>query len=223
MFTPDLLWTIAGILLTLMIFSYIAGDNALFRFAAYLFVGVSAGYVFLTLLLDVLVPRLILPLLTGSALERVLGIVPLVLSILLLARLFPRIAVAGNVPMAFLVGAGAAIAVGGALLGTLFPQVLGTINLFDLRNSDGPGLQLIDGLFILVGAASTLLYFYFGARQQPNQPAQRNPVIERFAEVGKVFIGITLGALFAGVYSAALAALIERVSSITNFIRMFTG
>jgi uncharacterized membrane protein len=48
-------------------------------------------------------------------------------------------------------------------------------------------------------------------------------LIELFAWVGRIFIGITLGAVFAGVYSAALAALIERFSSLVNFITSFLG
>ena len=33
-----------GLILTLMIFSYLIGDNPLFRIAVYLFIGVSSGY-----------------------------------------------------------------------------------------------------------------------------------------------------------------------------------
>jgi hypothetical protein len=33
-----------GLVLTLMIFSYLLGDNPLFRFAIYLFIGVASGY-----------------------------------------------------------------------------------------------------------------------------------------------------------------------------------
>jgi hypothetical protein len=40
----DLIWTIVGFILTLMVFSYLFGDNPLFRLVTYLFVGVSAGF-----------------------------------------------------------------------------------------------------------------------------------------------------------------------------------
>jgi len=36
----DILWTVVGFLLTLLILSFIFGDNPLFRIASYLFVGV---------------------------------------------------------------------------------------------------------------------------------------------------------------------------------------
>jgi energy-converting hydrogenase Eha subunit A len=38
------------------------------------------------------------------------------------------------------------------------------------------------------------------------------------AVVGQVFIAITLGTLFAGVFSAALTALVDRIQSIVIFI-----
>jgi hypothetical protein len=43
------------------------------------------------------------------------------------------------------------------------------------------------------------------------------------AWVGRIFIAITLGVLFAGVYMSALTAMIERLSFILNFIRQLVG
>jgi len=40
---------------------------------------------------------------------------------------------------------------------------------------------------------------------------------------GRVFIAITFGVLFAGVYMAALTAMLERLSSIINFVKPFLG
>jgi hypothetical protein len=67
------------------------------------------------------------------------------------------------------------------------------------------------------------MFFYFGAKVRPNLPPQRSRLVEVLAQIGQIFIGITLGALFAGVYSAALAALIERVSTIWTFIKPLLG
>lgn len=223
----DFIWTAVGFLLTLMVLSYIFGDNVLFRLATYLFVGASAGYVALILVVQVLVPKLFMPLLTGSPQERIIALVPLILGILLLLKVFPRLARLGNISMAYLVGVSAAVMVGGVVIGSLLPQVTATINLFDLRagaaSGTDPALQLVDAVFILVGTITTLMFFYFGAKAKPNQPPQRSKWVETLAKIGQVFIGITLGALFAGVYSAALAALIERVATLWNFINQFLG
>jgi hypothetical protein len=43
------------------------------------------------------------------------------------------------------------------------------------------------------------------------------------AWVGRIFIGITLGVVFAGVYAAALTAMIDRVSSLVVFIKTLFG
>jgi len=62
----ELMWTITGLILTLMIFSYLFGDNLLFRIATYIFVGVASGYVVTMVVYQVILPRLIWPLLKGD-------------------------------------------------------------------------------------------------------------------------------------------------------------
>lgn len=215
-------WT--GFALTVMVFLYLfLGDNALFRVVAYTFVGVAAGYVAVVILFQVIIPRLIVPLLSGQ----LMVLVPLLLGLLLLFKLSPRLSFIGTWSMAVLVGVGAAVAVGGAIFGTLFGQVTGTINLFpklaDLGqvSLDAWSGQLIEGLFMLVGTVTTLAYFQFGAANRPNQPVQRSRLVESLSTIGQVFIGITLGATFAGVYVASLAAFIERISAMINVIAGF--
>jgi energy-converting hydrogenase Eha subunit A len=46
-------------------------------------------------------------------------------------------------------------------------------------------------------------------------------LIEVMAWIGRIFIGITLGAVFAGLFSAALTAFIERIDSLIIFIGSF--
>ncbi len=70
----DLVTGIISFLLTLMILSYLIGDNPLFRVAVYIFVGVSAGYAAAVAWWQVLFPRLMLPLLTGGFFERLLAL-----------------------------------------------------------------------------------------------------------------------------------------------------
>ena len=220
----DLLGGFVGLWLTLLVFSYLLGDNVLFRVAIHIFIGVAAGFSAVVAFYNVILPQLILPLLGGSQGERLLLLVPLVLSILLLAKISPRMARWGNVSMAYLVGVGAAVAIGGALLGTLFPQVEATINLFDLQFGQESGssifFQFVNGSIVLVGALTTLAYFHFGISAKSNQPSQRPAWIEWLAQIGKVFIAIAFGVLFAGVYSAALMALIERLYFIVDFVRI---
>lgn len=219
----DLIWGVIGFLLTVMVLSFILGDNPAFRLATYLFIGVTAGYVTLIIITQVIYPQLFMPILQGEF----IALIPLALSLLLVLKILPPFARVGNVSMAYLVGAGAAIMVGGAVLGTILPQIAGTANLFNLnattQNQASPTGQLLDALLVVIGLIATLVFFSFGARSRPGQAPKRSPFIEAIAHIGQIFIGITLGALFAGVYSSALMALIERVSSMWNLIHLLFG
>jgi len=213
---------IAGIsfLFTLMILSYLVGDNPLFRVAIYIFVGVSAGYAASVAWQNILWPKLFKPLIFGSNPQRLLLLVPLVLGILLLAKVSPRTARLGSPAMAFLVGTGAAVAIGGAVFGTIFPQTLATIQLFDLSNGGSSIEHFFESCVFLVGTVSTLVYFHFGAREI-GAGLQRNRWVNRVSWVGRFFIATTFGVLFAGVYAAAMTALIERIFSIWSFLNSF--
>jgi heme/copper-type cytochrome/quinol oxidase subunit 2 len=98
---------------------------------------------------------------------------------------------------------GAAVAVGGGVLGTLIPQVEATI---------------VSNVLVLIGVIGTLAYFHFGATQKADGSVRRNILVNALTWVGRIYIAITFGVLFAGVYMAALTALIERMDSIRSFI-----
>jgi hypothetical protein len=205
----DLIVGVVAFLFTLMIFSYLIGDNPLFRVAVYIFVGVSAGYVAAVAFRQVILPDLLIPFFNDPIQHALLGI-PLILGLLLLTKVSPQLTKWGTPSMAVLVGASAAVAIGGAVTGTLIPQIGATINLFDLRTSTSPATALLNGGFILAGVVTTLVYFHFGAGSAADGSARRWGVIELIAFIGSIFLAVALGVLFAGVYSAALTALIER-------------
>lgn len=225
----DLISGVLSFLFTLLILSYLIGDNPLFRIAVYLFVGITAGYVASVIWWQVLTPRLFSPtipaLLSGSLIERVIIIVPWLGAVFILMKISPRLSKIASITMAFLVGAGAAVIIAGALIGTIIPQVSATINFFDLNIATARNINVAEvignGTIVLVGVVTTLSYFHFGARPQASGNPRRFIVIEIFAFIGKIFIGITLGVIFAGVYAAALTALIERISSLINFFGNF--
>ena len=217
---------VAGLILTLMVFSYLIGDNPLFRAALYIFIGVASGYAATVVWHYVLMPKLFQPLQTGDRNQLLFAIIPLFLCISLLSKLTPRISWIGNFAMAVLVGVGAAAAVGGAVLGTLIPQVQASMDALDFRSA-GSGsealFKLIEGVVMLVGTVFTLGYFQFSAGRAADGTPKRNLIFEGIAWIGRVFISITFGVLFAGVYMAALTAMIERLSSIINFVRQLMG
>ena len=79
----DLIWTLVGFTLTLLIFSYLFGDQPLFRVTTYLFIGVAAGYAAVLILYQIILGRLVYPLMEGS----LITLAPLLLSLLLLLKL----------------------------------------------------------------------------------------------------------------------------------------
>ena len=221
----EIISALVGFLLTVMVFSYLIGDNPLFRIAVYLFIGVSSGYAATVIVYYVLLPRLGL-FQSNDLNQLILAIIPLLFGVSLLAKLSPRISWIGNFAMAVLVGVGAAVAIGGALLGTLMPQVGSAINTFDVSAAGG-GLgvasKLFQGVVMLSGTVFTLASFHFSAGRAADGTPKRNRIVEGIAWVGRLFIAITLGVLFAGVYVSALTAMIERWSFVINFIRQRFG
>ena len=220
----DSLGTIIAFALTLFVFSYIFGDNVLFRLTIHVFVGVAAGYALAIAFLNVIWPQLVIPLLFGSFQERLIMLVPVSFSLLLLAKISPRFSGLGTPVMAFLVGVGAAAAIGGAVFGTLVPQSFATMNIFEMDSSlDENLIDRLSGLgnatIILLGTLSTFAYFHFGVR--PNKAAKSvKPIWLRVISwVGQAFIAVTFAALFAGVYTAALISLIDRWEFVLQFIR----
>ena len=209
----DLLWTTAGFFLTLMVLSYILGDNPLFRIASYILVGSAAGYFFTLVIYQVVIQRLIFPLIYalpgGNLVQISLICLSILASIMLLFKLFSGpLSAVGNLPLAYTLGVGAAVMITGTVTGTILAQAQSTINLFGTTG-------LVEASVVLVGTITTLAYFHFGTRSIPTpQGAKRNPLVEVLAWVGKLFIGVTLGALFAGVYLAALSALVNRLDTL---------
>jgi len=207
----EFIWTIAAFVLTLMVLSYLIGDNLLFRLAAYVFVGVAAGLVAVMVIYQVILPRMVWPLIYGTNEERLLALVPAVLGVFLLFKLSRRLGRLGNAPMAYIAGAGAAIIIGGAVYGTIIGQGSAAVNTLQFAPGSGYLGRLGEGVIILLGTLTSLAYFHFSTRAGVTQPGRRSGVMQAVSGVGQVFISITLGAVYAGVLLAALSALVERI------------
>ena len=210
---------IISFLLTVMVLSYLFGDNPLFRIATHIFIGVSAGYAAVVAFYQVIWPYLVVPLVSAPMPEKGLLLIPLILGALLLTKASPRLGWMGGPAVGYLVGVGAAIAIGGAVLGTILPQSGAAIEPFNPAISSLA--SLFNGAVMLIATIGTLAYFHFGARRKADGSVKRNGLVEAMAWVGQLFVAITFGALFAGVYSAALTALIERVQSLLSLLVSF--
>jgi hypothetical protein len=197
-----------GFIFTLMIFSYVLGDNILYRLAVYVFVGLAAGYITI-----VTVESVILPWMRGTLLApetgiggMVIGIIPFILGLLLLLKTSPRFGRAGNIAIAFIIGVGTAVALVGAISGTLLPLAMST--------GSSVRVDVLNGFLIFLGVASTLIYFQYLARRKPNGEIQRGLLVRFFGGVGQAFIVVTLGAIYAGAILTSLTIFSERIGFI---------
>lgn len=209
-------WLLFSFLLTVMVFSYIFGDNPLFRFATYLFVGVSSGYVLILLIYQVIIPKLFTPLFTGDLTQRSLQLIPLVLSVLLMLKLFWKTEKFGDFPLAFLIGSGAAVILVSAFTGTVFPMIDMVTEPFSINSIDFQ--KFFGGIFLVLGVISSLIYFLGSKRANQNDSNKESGFFRIFNKIGIIFIGLTLGSIFAGVIISSTIALIERLNFIITFI-----
>ena len=206
--------------LTLVVYSYLfLGDTFLYRMAEHLFVGSMVGYAVVLAWHHVLWPRLFAPLLKAPV-GNVGLLVPLILGLLLLTKGSTRFSSLGNVSMAFLFGVGAAVAMGGALFGSLAPQIGATMVSLNPGDFLEYGLEhAIDNFIIVVGTLSTLLYFYFTADAGSGLSRLRAGFVRFWAGIGRVFIVVAFGAIFADTVMARVSLLVSRIHFLLDTLR----
>ncbi len=203
---------------TVALLSYLIGDNPLYRLALSLFVGIAVGYATLVVIYQVLKPRLIAPLLSGNVELVALTSVPLVLFIFLVLKISPRTAALGNLSIAYLIGVGAAVAMGGAITGTLTPQIEATW----LSLMPDAGGSFVNNAVVVVGVITTLLYFQFWLRGRTSSGETQRAALLRFvAGIGQAFIVVTLATIYAGMILSGLAVLTERLMALYDWIIAF--
>jgi hypothetical protein len=206
--------------LTLMVFSYLLGDNPLFRIAEHLLVGLALGFAWLVAWHNVFLPRVIARIGTQNPVEVGYTLVPLVLGALLLFKGRGSRFKLSSLPLAYLFGVGAAVALGGAIFGTLIPQVSATTR--SLNPADYPAqwawYDVVDALFIVVGTVSTLLYFAFTAGGQSRFGRLRGGLVRIGASVGRWFLMFIFGALFGGLVMSRISLLVERIAFLVNVL-----
>ncbi len=198
------LW--ASFILTLMIFSYLLGDNLLYRLAVYVFAGLAAGYSAIVTWDGVIVPWLQDTLLQPNATldQLVLGVAPLLVGLLLLARSWsPRGDGLSRLALAFLIGVGTAVALNGAVHGTLLPMLRAT--------GEGVVPGDLNSILLAAGVVCTLAYFQYQARRRPEGPDRRRPHVQLLAVVGQGIIVVTLGAIYAAAILTSLTIFSERL------------
>lgn len=213
---PETIGVWVAALLTLMVYSYLLGDNPLFRLAEHLLVALSVAYATLVAYHTVLVPRLLAPLAVDATARPDL-LLPLALGLFLLFKSLPGISSLGNPSLGYLIGVGLGLAVGGTLVGTLLPQTRATF-LPLLPGGPGDVIGAASNLTIIIGTIATLLSFRFVLALRTPSPYARSDRPDRsvWQPVGRGFLMITFGALFGGAVLTYLSLLVGRWDFLIN-------
>jgi len=188
------IWVAA--LLTLAIYSFLYKDNAFYKIAENIFVGVSAGYWAVVLWYDFAWPNLFEPLLTRG---QWYNIFPIFIGVLMFAPLIPKISWMIRIPLTFTMGVAMAVSITQFVQGDIFPQLQATF----LPLS---GVSLFKGfsnLLIILGVVFTLIYFYFSK--------EHKGVLGIGAKIGIWFMMVSFGASFGYTIMARVSLFIGRI------------
>ncbi len=204
--TADQIGAIVGAVLTVLVLTYLIGDSILFRLAVYILIGAGAAYAAVVVLFDVLWQNTSVALTQAAAGNRgplVVVVIALILGIMVWFKASPRLAWIGNIPMGYLVGVGAATVLGGAILGTLGPQIVAAGA--PATSPSGGQPTVLMTFVVALGTIVTLLSFgYFRVRR--DSPMQLVNIAGR-----RFFLMIALGAVFALVFMASATLLLDRL------------
>ncbi len=208
----DLIAGWAGLVLTLMVFSYLLADNFLYRIAVHVLIGTAAAYIAIAAVEEVLLPWLRATVFSDdaetSASIRALGVLPIFLGVLLLLKTSPRFARMGNLGTVFMIGIGTGVALVGAVIGTVLPLARDASNSFDHES-------VLNGAILLVGTLCTLVYFQYLSRRRSDVNRVH---IRTLRFVGQGFVTLTLGALYASAILTSLSIFSSVIQDQLRFI-----
>lgn len=222
------------------------GDNFFYRLAVHVFVGATAGYAAVVAFNNVIWPLMLAPFTAENCLQpdqctyalldaidaalvgNVVGfttyLVPaigLVLALLLLLKARSTASGLGSWAAAFLVGVGSAVAIGGAITGTLIPQIQATAQSPYIAGALSLE-RLAENAIILVGTISTLAYFFYSVREGGDGLLGRLGVLVKANRVvAQIFMGTAFGVIFAGALVASLSMFVERMDTMWNTFNIF--
>lgn len=183
-------------LATIGVWSYLVGARRIFVLLQYLLAGLATGYLVLLAIRDVLVPRLAAPLLANPR-DHLLLLPALVLvAVLIGASWLPRRATAPAT--AILVGGIAAFALGGAVIGTILPQMAAALPGTGATSLDLGSEVLALGITVLV-----LLSFLHGA--------PRGALTVQAAALGRWLLIGGIGGWLGFLVVSRLALLVDRI------------
>jgi hypothetical protein len=228
-------WDTFGIwlaaLLTIGIVSFLYKDNPIYKFCESLFVGIFAGYWFVSLYYQNLLPKLFDNLgitrmfgfseqngafqnvFSGHWDERIWYVLAGILAIMMLLRLVPKIGWISRWPLAVVVGSTAGLYMvtyfQSNFLSQLQNTVIPLVDIGRIRNltagapADALFAAYLGNLVLIVGTLTGLIYFYFSK--------EHKGALGGAAKIGIYFLMITFGASFGYTVMSRMSLLIGRL------------
>ena len=153
--TADLVATWVAAIVTLVVFGALVGERRLFGWSQHLLAGLATGFLALIVLSDVIGPRLVQPILAAPAARPELWAGLALVATAAAAPWLPRRL--SVIPVSIAIGALAAFAIGGAVIGTLLPQIDTAI-----VRPGGSAVATIGGALAAVATGLVLVGFLHG-------------------------------------------------------------
>ena len=181
---------------TIAVWSYLVGSRRLFVLMQHLLAGLATGYLVLLAIRDVLVPRLVVPLIEHPRDNAILVPALVLVAMLVGASWLPRRAIA---PVgAILVGGIAAFALGGAVVGTILPQIAAAL---PVTGASSPGVA---GQVISLAITSLVLVAFLHG-------APRGTITTRAATAGRWLLVGGIGGWIGFLVVSRLSLLVDRI------------
>ncbi|MFH1891668.1 MAG: hypothetical protein ABIK83_03180 [Candidatus Zixiibacteriota bacterium] len=187
------LGTLVALVLTLLIFSFLYRENPFYRFAEYLLVGISVGYYLVIISRNTIYPLVINKLFLRG---EMIVLVPVILGLMMFARLNRRWAYMSRLPLSLMIGFGAGISIPAMLQARILKQMSASMQ----------SLFTINGIIILVGIVTTTAYFFFSRKQEG--------FYGEFTKLGTYFLMVFFGATFGYTVMSRISLLIGRLEFI---------
>lgn len=176
-----------GALAALAIYSVLFKDNPAYRMVEHIFVGASAG-IAVTVGVQTFKSTAWVPLTNGNHLL----IVPMILGLLLYTRYAPKLSWVNRIPLSFMMGTGAGVAMRGAVESQIVGQLSATM----------VKLDSIDSWIIFVGTITSLSYFFLTYKLEKGAGF--------VPKVGRYFMMAAFGAAFGNTVMGRVSAAIGR-------------
>ncbi|TFH65527.1 MAG: hypothetical protein E4G91_02160 [Candidatus Zixiibacteriota bacterium] len=205
-----LIGTWLAALLTLGLMSFIYKDNLYYKVCEAIFIGISAGYWFITYFWDSLYRKAWVGIVHQGDYILLGGVI---LGAMMLTRLFGKIGWIARWPLAFIVGATAGLKMMVYFTTNAMAQIHGTVNYTMAAFGGGDLYDVVGRIVILIGTVTGLIYFYFSK--------EHKGLFGGAAKVGTWFLMITFGASFGYTVMSRMSLLLGRIDFLlTDWLKL---